>query len=855
MYDNELELNPEFLGIIFEKLVNKEQGAVYTPRPEVDLMGRLTLIKWLYKNNSTEIELRDLYELFFEEIGTKENMQDYQKEGSFSRNQLRNILELLEGIKICDPACGSGAFLVGMLQIIDGVEEKIRTRLGGDYIIDAFTRRKRIVFSSLFGVEVKEWAVWIAQLRLWITLFIEAPDSLKESREPILPSLDFKIRMGDSLVQKVGSQIFSIRKFGNLGTNAVHDVEKLISLKKDYYDNKIPGDHPIEIVEKYESKFFAHFLQLDITRIGEKINQLRFSLNTSESQNSLFGGETIELTLDKEEIKKQLSELESEKKDLEEKLNLINKQRPLIWIIEFADVFADPNKGGFDIVIGNPPYLRQEEISDPYGRIKAYKDILIESIKGDYPKYFADKSKKISKTSDLYTYFYVRSLALLNPNGLLTFICENSWLDVNYGAWLQEFILENAHLDLVIDNQAEKSFKEDVNTIITILEPTRRDKGKDFVKFVNFKKPFEEVVFTEKLLSVENAIENLICEDFRVNVISRDSLRNEGLVPSENVLKEGIYIGDKWGSKYLRAPDIFSKIALKKNKYSLLGDVATIKFGLKTGANDFFYLNETIKKRFDIEDKYLVPIIKSPQECLSISIDRDKLQNRVFIVEGDKKSLAGTGAGKYIDWGENVNVTIKQGKNKGVVVKGYHNIDSVKSRSRWYSLPRDNLASLFVQMSFNTRFVFFYSETPMLADARLYTIKPKDGINQRNLCLSLNSTISALFMELLGRSNLGAGALDFKVYEAKKLPVIYTQFPDNNKISTFLTRGQGNVFQECGFDLEKELRQQSPNPLPDRAYIDNIIFDFLELSESERNEVYWSVCEMVQNRINKAKSK
>ena len=325
LYDNELELNPEFLGIIFEKLVNKDQGAVYTPRPEVDLMGRLTLVKWLYKNNTTGIEMRDLYELFFEEIGTKGSMQDYQKEGSFSRNQLRNILELLEGIKICDPACGSGAFLVGMLQIIDGVEEKIRARLGGDDVIDAFARRKRIVFSSLFGVEVKEWAVWIAQLRLWITLFIEAPDSLQESMEPILPSLDFKIRTGDSLVQKVGSQIFSISKFGDLGTSAVRDVEKLISLKRDYYDNRIPGDHPIEMVEKYESKFFAHFLQLDIARIGEEINQLKFSLNTSESQNSLFGGETIELTLDKDELKKQLKDLEVEKKSLEEKLNLINK--------------------------------------------------------------------------------------------------------------------------------------------------------------------------------------------------------------------------------------------------------------------------------------------------------------------------------------------------------------------------------------------------------------------------------------------------------------------------------------------------------------------------------------------------
>jgi hypothetical protein len=856
LYDNELELNPEFLGIIFEKLVNKDQGAVYTPRPEVDFMGRLTLVKWLFKNNTTEIEIRDLYELFFEEIGTKESMIDYQKEGSFSRNQLRNILELLEGIKICDPACGSGAFLVGMLQIIDSVEEKIRLRLGGDDIIDAFARRKRIVFSSLFGVEVKEWAVWIAQLRLWITLFIEAPDSLKESMEPILPSLDFKIRTGDSLVQKVGSQVFSIRKFGDLGASAVRDVEKLISLKRDYYDNRIPGDHPIEMVEKYESKFFAHFLQLDIARISERINQLKLSLNASESQSSLFGAETIELTLDKDDLKKELKDLEAEKKSLDEKLNLINKQRPLIWIIEFADVFADPNKGGFDVVIGNPPYLRQEEISDPYGKIKGYKDILIESIKGDYPKYFADKSKKISKTSDLYTYFYVRSLALLNPNGLLTFICENSWLDVNYGAWLQEFILENAHLDLVVDNQAEKSFKEDVNTIITILEPTLRDDGKDLVKFVNFKKPFEEVVFTEKLLSVENSIENQRGEDNRINVLSRDDLLSGGLEFSDNVLSGSIYKGDKWGSKYLKAPEIYSEI-LSKGLLIQLSNFAFVRPGCYSGINDFFYVTEDVVDRWKIETEYFSSFIRNSKSINSYVL-QDVTKDYVISIPEMKFENLANNIKEYISWGSKQKTRKRQKTDAGIP---WNQTASVKTRKYWYSIPKQNLdeTNVFLQYVSGDRFYAVYSKQPMTSDRAFHRIFPKNINHSLGLFLSLNSSITMLNAFVLGRQNLGGGALKLEASDAKRLLIPNPELFDNVSIEKIISEMSQykpvDVFTELGIDISKEIREQQPQPEEYRKLIDKVVFDALELSESERNEVYWSVCEMVQNRINKANSK
>ena len=166
------------------------------------------------------------------------------------------------------------------------------------------------------------------------------------------------------------------------------------------------------------------------------------------------------------------------------------------------------DKGGFDIIIGNPPYVRQEEIEDPTGKVKdkkEYKKYLQEMVRLDFPDAFPPK-KKIDGKSDLYTYFYIRGLRLLNESGIHTFICSNSWLDVGYGIWLQEFLLRHAPVELIIDNHAKRSFEAaEVNTIISIIHAPQKNFDKNrLVRFVAFKQPFEEVVYTETLLEIEN---------------------------------------------------------------------------------------------------------------------------------------------------------------------------------------------------------------------------------------------------------------------------------------------------------------------------------------------------------------
>lgn len=583
--DEELELNPEFLGIIFERLVNKADGAVYTPRTEVDFMCRISLVKWLYKNNLTGINSRDLYELFFIEGGKCLKVDD-QRHGSFSINQYKDLLTLLENITICDPAVGSGAFPVGMLHILDEVEQHIRDRIHSpEYKLLPFERKKRIISNSLYGVEVKEWAVWIAQLRLWITLFIDAPDDLKLSQEAILPSLDFKMRSGDSLVQRIGNKLFPVQTHANIRSHLKAKITQLKQLKVDFFNNKTKA---AQLIRKRELDLFSSIIHQEIQEKKEKLNAYRRD-SSPKYQESLF------IQTDIEEAKKDSPIFTGEIECLEKEIEELNKEatsligdHPLIWNIEFAEIFAD--RGGFDIVIGNPPYVRQEQIADPTGKIvdkKEYKNLLQDMVRIDFPEHFR-KQEKIDAKSDLYTYFYIRSLRLLNSNGLLIFICSNSWLDVGYGAWLQKFLLNKVPIHFIIDNHAKRSFAAaDVNTIISVLDaPRKKVDAELLIRFVAFKKDFDDVLFTENLLEIENSEKINSNERFRVYPIAISDLKEAGMEyddENDKTLGGGDYTGDKWGGKYLRAPDIFYIILEKgKGKLVRLGDIAEVRRGVTT---------------------------------------------------------------------------------------------------------------------------------------------------------------------------------------------------------------------------------------------------------------------------------
>lgn len=852
-YDEELELNPEFLGIIFERLVNKEDGAVYTPRTEVDFMCRISLVKWLQKVSSADTN--DLYYLFF----TEEGDDGDQKQGDFSSKQLEELIPLLKEVSICDPASGSGAFPVGMMHVLNEIVENLQNRHNTPEPLkeeEAFERKKAIIGNSLYGVEVKQWAVWINQLRLWLSLFVDVPEEREEefrySRTPILPNLDFKIRCGDSLVQRIGEKLFPVKGHAAfLNSNIKRKITELKKDKIEFYYNR-SGSY--RAIKKKENAIYRSIIDEQINEIKKEIKKYK---TPKGNQTKLF--ETVKQTvldLDKISIEKyeaQIEKLESERLAYKE-------DHPLIWNIEFAEIFYD--KGGFDIIIGNPPYVRQEGIADPYKKVKdakTYKSLLQDSIRLEYPRHFT-KKEKIDGKSDLYTYFYVKSLRLLNQNGIHTFICSNSWLDVGYGIWQQKFLLNYCNNCWIIDNHAKRSFANaDVNTIISIIDSPVKNKknlkSDSIYKFIAFKKPFEECILTQNILEIENQTKEIVKNKmYRSFPNSINFLLAEGSeynLESEKELKQGKYIGDKWGGKYLRAPDIFTTILKKLLNVQSLSEVAKIRRGITTGCNEFFYLNEETKSKFELSDKSCTPAILKTNEIKTPDLKEHLSNGYFFLVNQNKKEISKQGELNYIKYGECQNITIKQGKDKGKTLKGYHNITSVSNRKNWYSLGDRKVPPILWIIAHNDRSIAFRNYSFFFGD-NFFEIYPKNEINTKSIYACLNSTYITLFRELYGRANFGGGVLKTQKPDISKFPI----FLNIEYNGSLFNRESKSIFEEIGINpkLEIPINEQEPNPLPDRKELDEMIFDNIGLAKEERKAVYRAVCQLVWNRINKAKS-
>lgn len=556
----------------------------------------------------------------------------------------------------------------------------------------------------------------------------------------------------------------------------------------------------------------------------------------------------------------------------------------------------------FDAVVMNPPYTRQEEME---GLVfpEDYKTRLQELVKKEW-------GFDIGKRSSIYAYFFVHGAKFVKQGGRLGLITSNSWLDVDYGKYLQEFFLKNFKIIAIIESKVERWFEDaDINTCITILErcDKKDERDNNVVKFVQLKKPLNEFIpITKSEKERWEAVERLVNFIEKINEYYEDDKIRIFPKKQEELWKEGFdeetgkYEGSKWG-KYIRAPDIFFKILEKgKNLFVPLGEVATIRRGFTTGANEFFYLTEEEIKRWGIEREFwmhpvkydewlkikdLIPkkdvwidkngeyfkqsqyaeryklndvlidgnviwipnyVIKSPRECESIIVDPKNLKYRVLIIHKDKKELKGTNVLKYIEWGEE---------------QGFHKRPTCASRQRWYEL-NEVRGKLLCMMSLNDRHVFWLNNINAFIDARLYGISLKENYsNKENLLLAiLNSSLTALFVELWGRVNLGQGALDVKVYEYGKMPIIdptiitETQLVKINTILNAISKRKiGSIFEELNAKDQNEVSLDRIDP--NRKVLDTIIMqEILGLSEEEQLEVYKAVIDLVGARLKRAES-
>lgn len=864
--DQEVAVDPEMIGKVYESLVNVSEGAdersdagiFYTPRTEIDLMCRLSLVDYL-ANRLGQDKKDVLYDAIFALEPEEKSSADDRLSDIDMWQQLR---ECLQHITIVDPACGSGSFLVGMLYVVDDLQERANERL---YIReDTYTRKKRIIGDSLYGVDVMEWAAHIAELRLWLTLIVDAQfahlEELHTRQDPLLPHLSFKVRYGDSLLQEVGGiNMGFTEKTRNLPTPLKQRLARLKNDKLDFYHNYTER-HPKSKaqLEHEELQFFHAVLNDRIHTKQERKKRLELGpVATQISMEALLADETPQWSGPTPEERKEIERLEREITDLQKARGTLTtpKDVPFVWDIAFAEVFAD-EKSGFDIVIGNPPYVRQEQIADPHlprdeamtpGNKQVYKGKLARSVYQAFPEFFGyrhDRDKAthpLDAKSDLYIYFYLYGLRLLNSYGSFCFITSNSWLDVGYGADLQEFLLTTCHVKMILDNHKRSFASADVNTIIALFSAPneKAEHLQKIARFIMFSVPFEHVLTADIFKELESTQQRTTTPDYRLSPILQLTLLEEGRsIPEVEALEEAsakttakvlvketqsAYTGNKWGGKYLRAPDIYWTIIEKgKDKLVRLGDTADIRFGIKTGANEFFYLDEKKALQWNIENEFLQPVIKSPRECKSILINSSDLSVKVFVCQKDKKDLKGTIALDYIEWGE---------KRK------FHENASVSGRKKWWSLSFETANSIFVKEA-NDASAVFYNPHNYPVDCRLYYA----NLSQMTITY-LNSAIGVMLFEIYNRAGLGEGARSMMVSDYDQVPIL----TDNHGLDDYI---QASLQQIYTLPPRKVMA-----PVDSRwVALDSIVFDALNLTQGERDGVYEAVINLVEKRLKKAGS-
>jgi len=353
--DAEVGVDPEMLGKIFENLLedNKDKGAFYTPKEIVRYMCQESLIAYLDTNTSIASEKIRKFVLSPEEGVT-----------DIPDNKKPKLLAALEEVKICDPAIGSGAFPMGLLNELLHCREV----LSGEHY-DRAALKKSIIQNNIYGVDIEKGAVDIARLRFWLSIVVD-----EETPSP-LPNLDYKIMQGNSLIESFEGIDLSELTYKREGKKDKGEV-MLFDDEKNRHQ---------KIVSQLLTRYYSCS---DHTRKLELQREIAATINTLLESQAIDASKLAQL----------------------KKLNLAETNQFFLWHTWFNDVFnREDEKSGFDIVIGNPPYIGE----------KGHKEIF-QPVKADIHlgQYYLGKM-------DYFYFFFHLAFNMLSSNGVATFITTN----------------------------------------------------------------------------------------------------------------------------------------------------------------------------------------------------------------------------------------------------------------------------------------------------------------------------------------------------------------------------------------------------------------------------------------------
>jgi hypothetical protein len=747
--EKEVSLDPLFLGTILENMLPEQErgkkGTFYTPVKEIKFMCRRALANYLGLNDKIQRKNNNDYEFEF-----KDGLDAYIEELKEKSNDEKEkaVIELINKIlelKILDPAVGSGGFLVVMMKVMIDIIQK------AEELIDIQKVKK----------------------------LIDIPTDPIELKKKIIPNLygfDIESEAVEIARLRLWLSLIIDQKYPEPLPNldlTIETIKDSLEIIKDSHKRR-----------EDNQKIFDIYMDTEIVRLIERFDEL-FAKYVNEHRYEK-----------KKELKREITNIRA-------KINKnINMEHVDIGVLKYL-----PRE--VDIVVMNPPYVRQESID------KNKKDTYVNNY-------------KLDRTSDIYCYFMIRALDLINNNGIVCTITSDKWLETSYGESLQKRLKPNL---IAIYGQRNKSFDADINTVITVYSKRETDKL-DFVYLESYSS---------------------------IHIINYMSLE-------KNSLKEG-----KW--YYLRVPRIFiDKLLPKLDKR--LNDPCEIKCGIKTGVNKFFYMKDVShlfnadrlsypnrfnylpsnirteddlkahnliyienegKDRFVIDAKDVKPLIRTPKKIRSYLIPKPTTLCLYTSYPGEFTKM-------YIKYGES---------------KGYHKKPTCKNRDQWYKLPNLKSSKDVLPAFWRDTIYIPISKEDIICDGTLYTLSLKTtypktldsetldsniNINIENLWLYLNSTVFYLTAELYGR-RLGGGAMEIMVEDYKDMPV-----PDLSKIkieydpSLLLTRNPLIYYEE--------VKQK------DRIELDKAVLKALGFKDDEIDplvkELHETFINVVEDRLIKA---
>lgn len=476
-------ISSSVLGNVFEKLNGYKEGSFYTPSFITSYMCKESITKVVLDKFNAKFDLKatDISEL----------RRDLRKEDKNAQK------ELLNSIKICDPAVGSGHFLVSALNVMLSIYDELNlfdeefylevqndeiliTNRKGEFVEykrphsdkdkahliqkELFYTKKDIIENNLFGVDINPNSCEITKLRLWIELlkhsFYQSFEDEAYHDLKTLPNIDINIKCGNSLIS-----YFEIDKSLSHYPNIKERMNKYKNIVKDYkegfYTDKNQINQEIKNLKiSFKNFCFADKFKKEMKSFNEKCEKYskkygNFLAVNDENLRIFVSANLTLFDFNEKEAKKEFANL---KKEYDNIFNLENNH-PFEWRFEFPEILDDDgNFQGFDLIIGNPPYIRQEEIKE---------------LKPNLAKNY----KVYKGTSDIYTYFYELGFNILKSNGVLSFITSNKYTRAGYGEALREFLLKNVSILDYIDLNGIKVF--DSATVDTSILSFEKLKSKD----------------------------------------------------------------------------------------------------------------------------------------------------------------------------------------------------------------------------------------------------------------------------------------------------------------------------------------------------------------------------------------